>query len=108
MALHAMNIESPPAAPASPVAPSVPRPLALLPLGVALLIMLGVTVYPRALIGADGHADHRLATLVFWAMSAGLVRGVGFAPRGRLLRALLSGGACALALLAAVALRFWR
>lgn len=102
-----MDIETPPVPALPPTPPSATRPLALLPLGVAVLIMLGVTIYPRALVGADGHADHRLATLVFWAMSAGLVSGVGFVPRWRIWRMLLSGGACALTLLAALGLKFW-
>lgn len=75
-----------------------PRGLSALPLSTALVIMVGVTVYPHALVGPDGHASHRLATLVFWAMSAGLVRGVGFRPRWTLARWLLSGWACAAAL----------
>ncbi len=98
--MTAMGTESPPVL-------STTRPLALLPLGVAVLIMLGVTIYPRALVGADGHADHRLATLVFWAMSAGLVSGVGFLPRWRLLRVLLSGRACGLTLAVALTMKFW-
>jgi predicted membrane protein len=41
---------------------------------------------------------------LFWAMSAGFVRGMGFVPKAQIFRWLFSAGACALALvLAAVA-----
>jgi len=44
--------------------------------------------------------------LLLWAMSAGLVRGVGFVPRAWPWRVLVSGPACTLALGLAAALRF--
>ena len=50
-------------------------------LTVALLIMVGGTLYPPLMADAAGKADHNLAMALFWAMSAGFVRGVGFAPR---------------------------
>lgn len=68
--------------------------IAWLPLAAAMLIMFGICLWPRLLVGADGHADHVAAMLVFWAMSAGFVRGVGFIPVQRLWRYLLSGAAC--------------
>ncbi|AOY96421.1 hypothetical protein BKK79_33160 [Cupriavidus sp. USMAA2-4] len=74
-------------------------------LGAALLLMVGATVYPQAMSNAAGQADHGIAALMFWAMSAGFVRGVGFLPRFWLWRWLFSGWACALALALAVALR---
>lgn len=67
-------------------------------LAAGLIVMAVGTVYPYIVANRDGHADHGLATLLFWAMSAGLVRGVGFIPRHRVWRVLFSGGACALAL----------
>ena len=51
-------------------------------LAVGLLIMIGGTVYPPLMADAAGKADHSLALALFWAMSAGFVRGVGFVPRG--------------------------
>ncbi|MDY0012219.1 MAG: cyd operon YbgE family protein [Rhodocyclaceae bacterium] len=63
---------------------------------VALAITLTVTIYPRALAGPDGGADHWAAMALFWAMSAGYVRGVGFIPRQTLLRAIFSTWACLL------------
>lgn len=63
-----------------------------------LAVMAAGTVYPYIATNAAGHADHTLAMLLFWAMSAGLVRGVGFVPRRKVWRVLFSGGACALAL----------
>lgn len=67
-------------------------------LAAGLLVMAVGTVYPYILANNDGHADHGLAVLLFWAMSAGLVRGVGFVPRNKVWRVLFSGWACALAL----------
>ena len=74
-------------------------------LGVALVIMLGGTLYPPLLADAAGRADHGLALALFWAMSAGFVRGVGFIPQRQPWRALFSGPSVALALLAALALK---
>jgi predicted membrane protein len=67
-------------------------------LAAGLLIMLAGSAYPPLFVNAQGRADHGLASLLFWAMAAGFVRGVGFVPRQRVWRVLLSGWACALAL----------
>jgi predicted membrane protein len=75
-------------------------------LATALAIMLAGTLYPPLLANAAGQADHGLASLWLLAMSAGFVRGVGFVPRFVLWRLLFSGWTCALALLAALALRW--
>jgi predicted membrane protein len=72
---------------------------------VALAIMLGGTLYPPLMADAAGKADHGLATLLFLAMSAGFIRGVGFVPRHWVLRWLFSGWTCAVALLLAVLLK---
>lgn len=77
-------------------------------LAAGLIVMAVGTVYPYIMTNRAGHADHILAMLLFWAMSAGLVRGVGFIPRHRVLRALFSGWACALALVVFGLLRFVR
>lgn len=74
-------------------------------LAVALAVMLGGTLYPPLFAGPDGHADHRFAMALFWAMSAGFVRGVGFVPRARWARVLLSPWAMLVALGIAAALR---
>lgn len=74
-------------------------------LAVALLIMVGGTLYPPLMADATGRADHKLAMALFWAMSAGFVRGVGFVPRALMWRGLFSGWSCAAALLLAVALK---
>lgn len=74
-------------------------------LTVALLIMVGGTLYPPLMADAAGQADHDLAMALFWAMSAGFVRGVGFVPRRRIWRAIFSGWACAGTLLLAVMLK---
>ncbi len=73
---------------------------------VGLAIMLVGSAYPLLFTDAAGRADHGLAMLLLWAMSAGLVRGVGFVPRAWPWRVLFSGAACALALGLAAALRF--
>ena len=72
----------------------------------AVALMVLATVDPRLLAHANGGADHRLASLVFLAMSAAFVRGVGFVPRARLWRALFSGWTCVLALALAAVVRW--
>jgi predicted membrane protein len=74
-------------------------------LWVALLIMGGGTLYPPLMSDAAGRADHSLAMALFWAMSAGFIRGVGFVPRWWLWRGLFSGWSCALGLTVAVCLK---
>ena len=74
-------------------------------LTVALLIMVGGTLYPPLMADAAGKADNHLAMALFWAMSAGFVRGVGFVPRRWIWRAIFSGWACAAALLLAAVLK---
>ncbi|MFN3861549.1 MAG: cyd operon YbgE family protein [Roseateles sp.] len=71
-------------------------------LAAGLVLMLAGTAYPLVFARADGHADHGLALLLFWAMSAGFVRGVGFIPRHWAWRLLFSGWACLAALALAV------
>ena len=72
-------------------------------LAVAIIIMLVATLYPPLLTDAAGKADHGLVTALFFSMSAGFVRGVGFVPRALAWRWLFSGWACSAALaLAAV------
>jgi predicted membrane protein len=83
-------------------APDAERPgLAFLPLGIAIVITLVMTVYPQISADRQGNADHLAAFLLFWSMSAGFVRGVGFIPHNRFVRLLLSSIACLLALAAA-------
>lgn len=83
--------------------PTPPR-IAWLPLLAAIAIALGITANPRWLADSAGHADHGAALALFWAMSAGFVRGVGFVPRLPPLRWLLSGTACSVGVLLAL----WR
>ena len=72
----------------------------------AVVIMLVGSIYPLLFAAADGKADHGLAIALFWAMSAGFVRGVGFVPRMWAWRLLFSGWSCVAALLLAGWLRF--
>jgi len=71
-------------------------------LAAGLAIMLAGTADPRLLAAPPGRVDHMLAALLFWAMSAGFVRGVGFVPGHPAARRLLSGTVCAAALLLAL------
>ena len=86
-----------PTVPAGAAAPRIQWPS----LAVALVIMVAGTLYPPLMADAAGKADHNLAMALFWAMSAGFVRGVGFVPRLWVWRAIFSGWACAAALLLA-------
>ncbi|HJV26182.1 MAG TPA: cyd operon YbgE family protein [Aromatoleum sp.] len=73
----------------------------------AILIMLFITAWPGVLTTAKGTADHRAAALLFWAMSARFVSGVGFTPRAAAWRLLFSAPAwlAGIALAAALLLR---
>ena len=90
------------------VEPAEQKPAAVhLPcLAVALIIMVVGSIYPPMFARADGSADHGLAMALFWAMSAGLVRGVGFIPRARVWLWLFSGWSCMAGLLLAAWLRW--
>lgn len=88
--------------PANPLPAATPG-MAWLPLGLALLLTAALTIFPGLATDAAGRADHPAALLLFWAMSAGLVRGVGFIPRHWLAHWPLSGPACLIALLLALA-----
>jgi len=81
--------------------------IALLPLLTALALMLLMTALPNLATDRQGQADHPVALLIFWAMSAGFVRGVGFIPQHALPRLFFSAVACALALLLALARLAW-
>ncbi len=84
----------------------VPTCLHLPCLAAALVIMLIGTVFPPLMANAAGDADHGLALALLCAMSTGFVRGVGFFPRTLVWRWLFSGWACALALAAAMLIKF--
>lgn len=77
-------------------------------LAAALVIMIVGTLYPPLMADAAGRPNMPLALCLFWAMSAGFVRGVGFVPRALVWRWLFSGTACALAIAAVVALALLR
>jgi len=77
--------------------------IALLPLGIALVIMVGLSFYPLLVVGRNGHTDHPGLMLLCWAMSAGFTRGVGLVPKNMIARLLLSGWATLLALALGIA-----
>jgi predicted membrane protein len=70
----------------------------------ALAIMLAGTAYPPLFADGRGGADHGLAMLLFWAMSAGFVAGLGFVPRAPAWRWLFSPASCAAGVAGAVLL----
>lgn len=76
-------------------------------LAVGLILMVAVTADPRLLADKMGRPDHLLALTVAWAMTAGLVHGVGFIPRTGWIRRVLSGYACAAALVCTALVRTW-
>ena len=76
-------------------------PTQLPALATGLILMAAVTAYPRFLTDVPGRADHLLAMTIFWAMTAGFVRGVGFIPRTVWIRWTFSGWACLVALMGA-------
>ncbi len=80
-----------------------PAQIALLPLLLAIAICVVISILPQLLV-QHGIANHGAASLLFWAMSAGFIRGVGFIPRQRILRALFSTYACLFGIIAAAAL----
>jgi predicted membrane protein len=71
-------------------------------LTIAIVIMLVATLYPPLMVDASGKADHGLMTALFFAMSAGFVRGVGFVPQALVWRWLFSSWACMAALTVAL------
>jgi predicted membrane protein len=98
-----MSNERPDPAPASPP-PHTSGGWSLPALFIGVAVTLVMTVYPFAAAKTGGAPDMLAASLLFWAMSAGFVRGLGFIPRLLVLRLLLSLPASLIALAAAI----WR
>ena len=73
---------------------------------IAIAIMLVGSIYPLLFTRANGTVDQSQATALFWAMSAGFVRGVGFVPHALIWRLLFSGGSCLAGLTLAAWLRW--
>lgn len=74
---------------------------------IAITIMLVGTVYPLVFARQDGSANHSLVFALLWAMSTGMVRGVGFIPRATFWKLLFSGWSCTAALVLSAWLRWW-
>lgn len=68
-------------------------------IGMAMTVVM--TIYPHLAARADGSPDMLAAALLFWSMSAGFVRGLGFIPRMLIFRLMFSLPASLLALAAA-------
>lgn len=79
-----------------------PAQISLPMLLIAIGITLAIVIYPHLLSDSQQRADHPAAMLMFWSMSAGYVRGVGFIPRHTVPRWLLGGPACLITLALAV------
>ena len=89
------------------VAPApAPSAIHLPSLLAALAIMLFGTIYPLALARSNGSVDHGFLVALLWAISAGLVRGVGFVPRALGWKLFFSGWSCGAGLLMAAGLRW--
>jgi predicted membrane protein len=84
---------------------SAPARIHVPSLTVAIVIMLVATLYPPLMVNAAGQVDHGLMTALFFAMSAGFVRGVGFVPQALAWRWLFSSWACLAALAAALSMK---
>jgi predicted membrane protein len=82
---------------------SAPSRIHVPSLAVAIIIMLVATVYPPLMVDTTGNVDHGLMTVLFFAMSAGFVRGVGFVPQALAWRWLFSSWSC----MAALAIALW-
>jgi predicted membrane protein len=74
-------------------------------LGISVTLL--ITIYPHAAARDDGSPDMMAAAFLFWAMSAGFVRGVGFIPRNKILAAIFSLPAALLALAVGIARLYW-
>lgn len=69
--------------------------------------MLVGSLFPWVFTDSQGKAHHGIAMCLFWAMSAGIVRGVGFVPRHSVPKVLFSGWAVLVGIVGAVVLRFF-
>lgn len=75
---------------------------------VGIAIMLVGSIFPWIFADSQGRAHHGIAMLLFWAMSAAIVRGVGFIPRHIVPKVLFSGWAVLIGILGAAVLRFFQ
>jgi len=73
----------------------------------AIAIMVIASTVPTVFSDRHGNASHTIAMFLFWAMSAGFIRGVGFIPYTRIFRWIFSTWACYLALSLAIYFRFF-
>lgn len=83
-----------------------PPRIAWLPLMLAIVLTLALTIYPHFLTDVGGKVDYGAAAAAMWAISAGFVRGVGFVPVHPAARWLFSAPACMLGAGLAVTLFF--
>jgi predicted membrane protein len=93
MITHAMN---------KPSGDSTRTGVSWAPLICAFSIMIALSIYPGFLVRVDGTVDKLAAYLLFWSMSAGFIRGVGFIPKHKVLAMLFSGPAALTAVVLAV------
>ena len=73
-------------------------------------LLLGITCMllgsfvPTVFADGEGKPDHTIAMLIFWSMSAGFIRGLGFIPKHRFFRWIFGGWAALLTFVAAAVL----
>lgn len=73
-------------------------------------LLLGITCMllgsfvPIVFADGQGKPDHWIATLIFWSMSAGFIRGLGFIPKHRFFRYIFGGWAAFLTFVGAAVL----
>lgn len=73
-------------------------------------LLLGITCMllgsfvPTVFADGQGQPDHTIATLIFWSMSAGFIRGLGFIPKRKFFRWIFGGWAALLTFIAAATL----
>lgn len=83
---------------------ATPMSFTLLLVGIG--IMLIGSTFPIIFTNAAGKADHGIAMALFWAMSAAIIRGVGYLPNITVFKWLFSGWAVVVGLGIAFLLRF--
>ena len=75
-------------------------------LGIAVTIMVALTIYPLMMMNPSGAVDHWLVMTLLWAMCVGFVRGVGFVPHTLIWRWAFSGWTWIGSLILAVVFKF--
>ncbi len=70
-------------------------------------IMLAISIYPIAFANKLGKVNHASLMVLMWSMMAGIIRGVGFIPRNKILKFLFSTITAFITLIVAIATNFF-